>query len=152
MKKLSIVLLFVLLSIALIYSLSSRGGARVEFVNASGRVAAISVEVADTPQEQERGLMHRAHLGDDEGMLFVFRDDATRYFWMKDTPIPLDMVFVNGDGRVVDINYNATPNTEDVYASKEACRYVIEVNGGFCNKHSIRVGDLAKIDLAKIYV
>ncbi|MDI6896471.1 DUF192 domain-containing protein [Methanocella conradii] len=148
MKAGSIILLL-LIMLALPFlcylNLHTNDGTRVEFVNASGVVTTIPVEVADTPEEQEKGLMYRTHMDDDEGMLFIFSEDATRHFWMKDTPIPLDMVFVNSDYRIVDINYNATPKSEDVYTSKAICRYVIEVNGGFCREHCIGVGDQAKI-------
>lgn len=142
-----ILLLLIMLALASLCYLNMRAaeGCRVEFVNASGVVTTISVEVADTPQEQKKGLMYRTHMDDDEGMLFIFSEDATRYFWMKDTPIPLDMVFINSDYRIVDINYNAIPNSEGVYTSKAICRYVIEVNGGFCREHWIGVGDQVKI-------
>jgi uncharacterized membrane protein (UPF0127 family) len=68
-------------------------------------------------------------------------------FWMENTPLPLDMIFVNGQMAIVDINRNATPYSEDIYTSKESCKYVVEVNGGFCDKHGIREGDRMKVYL-----
>ncbi len=123
------------------------GGDRVEFTSANGTVTTVYVEVADTPGALQRGLMYRTSLGEHDGMLFVFGRDATQSFWMQNTPLPLDMIFVNSQMAIVDINRNATPYSERVYTSKDICRYVVEVNGGFCDKHGIREGDHIKIYL-----
>ena len=69
----------------------------------------VRLEVALTPEAQERGLMYRTALADDQGMLFVFPHDADHSFWMKNTLIPLDMVFITADGRVAGVHANATP-------------------------------------------
>lgn len=101
----------------------------------------VDVEVVDTLAEQEYGLMNRTSLGQYDGMLFVFASDRELSFWMKDTLIPLDMVFVNRSGAIVDINKNAIPMSENVFTAKSPCEYVVEVNGGFCDQHGIRIGD-----------
>jgi len=103
--------------------------------------AQVRVEVADTASERETGLMYRSHLDDDAGMIFVFGDPARLSFWMKNTEIPLDMIFADADGKIVGIvadaaPYTLTPRTADADAS-----YVLEVNGGFCARHHIAAGD-----------
>ncbi|HTX43836.1 MAG TPA: DUF192 domain-containing protein, partial [Methanocella sp.] len=146
-----VVAVLVILALAAAYYLSAYvigdEGDRVEFVNANGTVTTIYVEVADTPQAQQRGLMERASLDEHNGMLFVFSVDGPESFWMENTPLPLDMIFVNHELAIVDINHNATPYSRDVFTSKESCRYVVEVNGGFCDKYGIGVGDRMRIYL-----
>jgi len=151
MKASSIIVVatFILLALAAAYYLSTYAtgdeGARVEFVGPDGTVTTVYVEVADTLREVQDGLMYRTSLDEHKGMLFIFGTDSPKSFWMKNTPLPLDMVFVAGRMAVVDINRNATPNSTDVFTSKESCRYVVEVNGGFCDEHGIREGDRMKI-------
>ncbi len=92
----------------------------------------IRVEIADTPGSMMRGLMDREELCDDCGMLFVFDQDRPQSFWMKNTLIPLTMVFIRSDGTVVDV-LDAEPCVEDPcahYVPKEDAQYVLEVNKG----------------------
>ncbi len=146
-----IVATLIILALAAAYYLSMHAagddGSRVEFVSPDGMVTTVYVEVADTPQALKNGLMYRTSLGEHDGMLFIFDRDGPQSFWMRNTPLPLDMVFVNGEMEVVDINHNATPYSESVFTSRESCRYVVEVNGGFCEKHGIREGDRMNIYL-----
>ncbi len=141
----------IVLALAAAYYLSTYAtgyeGARIEFVDPDGTVTTVYVEVADTLPEVQDGLMYRTSLDEHKGMLFIFGTDSPKTFWMKNTPLPLDMVFVNGQMAVVDINRNATPNSTDVFTSKESCRYVVEVNGGFCDEHGISEGDRMRICL-----
>ncbi|MGA2910675.1 MAG: DUF192 domain-containing protein [Candidatus Microgenomates bacterium] len=109
---------------------------------------AINVEVADTPAERAQGLSGRSSLAADSGMLFVFETKAvTPIFWMKDMLIPLDFIWIGG-GRVVRIDKNVpfpAPGTPDAnlktYTAGEPIDYVLEVNGGFSDTNSIKVGD-----------
>jgi hypothetical protein len=119
-------------------------GYRPEVVFRGHDGAAVSVAVADTDYKQAIGLMDRKVLPADQGMLFVFRDDRQRNFWMKDTYIPLDQVYIRSDGTVVDINKNARPLDTVLYWSKP-CKYVVEVNGGYCDRHGINIGDKVQI-------
>lgn len=103
----------------------------------------INAEIADDEQEQTKGLMFREKLNENEGMLFVFGDEAMQTFWMKNTLIPLDMIFINKDFEIVDIK-NAVPCKEEpcaLYKSSKPVKYVLEVNGNFTAKNSIRIGD-----------
>ncbi len=140
-----IIVSVVILAVAAAYYLNTDaaddGGSRVEFFGSNGTATTVYVEVADTPQALQRGLMYRTSMDEHDGMLFIFSGDSPRSFWMKNTPLPLDMVFVNGSMAVVDINHNATPYSTDTFTSKDSCRYVVEVNGGFCEEHGIDIGD-----------
>lgn len=100
------------------------------------------VEIADSPGEHAQGLMFRESLPEGRGMLFVFEESAPRTFWMKDTKIPLDMVFLDENGTVVEVKDGVLPCAEDPcqqYRSKPA-RFVLEVNGGLAEKNGIDVG------------
>jgi len=100
----------------------------------------VSLEVAATPAERARGLMYRTSLAEGRGMLFVFDEDRNHSFWMKNTLIPLDMLFIARDGTVVGIHPNATPlSTADIAVGKLS-RYVLEVPGGYAARHGIVAG------------
>ena len=85
--------------------------------------------------------MFRKHLDNDAGMIFVFPDAAPRNFWMHNTEIPLDMIFVDSSFRVIGIAANATPETDTLRGVEGNSEYVLEVNGGFCAKNGIKSGD-----------
>ena len=103
--------------------------------------ASVTVEVADTEQQREVGLMFRKHLDDEAGMLFVFKDAEHRNFWMHNTVIPLDMLFADAGGRVIGIVANAEPFSDKAVGVEGGSEYVLEVNGGFCAKNGIKAGD-----------
>lgn len=109
----------------------------------------INVEYADTPEEQKQGLAKRASLGKNLGMLFVFPDEKIREFWMKDTLIPLEIMFIGTKGRINEI-ISMEPcllETElcTIYTSKNPARFAIEVNVGFTAKNRIIEGDILEI-------
>ncbi|MEK6826382.1 MAG: DUF192 domain-containing protein [Nanoarchaeota archaeon] len=107
----------------------------------------IKVETADDPEERMRGLMFRDSLGENEGMLFIFDDSQTRRFWMKNTLIPLDIVFISEDFEIINV-VEAVPCTEEpceIYRSAGNAKYVLEVNGGFNKRNNITAGDRAEI-------
>ena len=101
----------------------------------------IRLELAVTPEAQERGLMYRPSLAEDQGMLFVFPEDADHSFWMKNTLIPLDMLFITADGTVVGLHANATPLSTASITVGRPSRSVLEVPGGSAARHRIAVGD-----------
>ena len=103
--------------------------------------ATVAVEVANTTEQRELGLMFRKHLDDDAGMIFVFPDAAPRNFWMHNTAIPLDMIFADSSFRVIGIVANAKPDTDTLRGVEGHSEYVLEVNGGFCAKNGIKPGD-----------
>ena len=105
----------------------------------------ISVEVAKTNDERAKGLSNRTSLADKSGMVFVFNKDTKPVFWMKDTKIPLDMIWINDDKITkIDFNVQPEPNVADNrlkrYSAPSATDYVLEVNGGFSEKNGIKAG------------
>ncbi|HEX7968997.1 MAG TPA: DUF192 domain-containing protein [Stellaceae bacterium] len=101
-----------------------------------------TIELARSPEQQQQGLMFRRSLPADAGMLFDFGDTRPASFWMKNTLIPLDMLFIAADGRVADIHERAVPLSEATIQSKVPVRAVLEVNGGTVSRLGIRLGDL----------
>ena len=99
------------------------------------------MEVADTPEARTRGLMYRKELAANAGMLFVFPREEMLEFWMKNTPLPLDMIFIGADGKVVGIVERAQPFSTTPRGPGVPAQYVLEVNGGFAAEHGVRVGD-----------
>jgi len=79
-------------------------------------------------------------LGESKGMLFIFDDSQQRSFWMANTPLPLDIIFVNADYEIVRIHHNAQPFSEQNLPSGKPAKYVIETNGGYCVSHDIQEG------------
>lgn len=100
-----------------------------------------TIEVATTPEQQKRGLMYRTNLPDMHGMLFVFKPAQPVRFWMKNTPIPLDMLFIDDKGIITQIFHNATPRSTDLIPSKDKVRGVLELKGGTATQYHIATGD-----------
>jgi uncharacterized protein len=103
----------------------------------------VRVEVARTDPEREKGLMFRTELPRDRGMLFVFEDLAEHTFWMRNTLIPLDMIFIAEDRSVVGIVANAQPRTDTARTVRKPSRYVVEVSGGEAAAHGVAPGTRA---------
>ncbi len=112
----------------------------VAVIRGPGAAVEVSLEVAATPAERERGLMYRRSLAEGRGMLFVFDADGNQSFWMKNTLIPLDLLFIARDGTVVGIHANATPLSTANIAVGKPSRYVLEVPGGWAARHGIAAG------------
>ncbi|WP_428697101.1 DUF192 domain-containing protein [Stappia sp.] len=114
----------------------------LEIRSASG-VHRFEVEIADTPQARSFGLMHRQHLASDAGMLFDFKEDREVAFWMKNTLISLDMLFIDRTGRIAHIAADTVPLSEDLVPSREVVRFVLEVPAGTSAALGIAPGDMA---------
>jgi uncharacterized membrane protein (UPF0127 family) len=99
------------------------------------------VEVAANDATRLRGLMYRTQLAADAGMLFDFHNDQFRDFWMKNTVLPLDMVFIRADGTISSIAPNTTPYSEKVVSSQEPVRAVLEINAGRAAALDIQPGE-----------
>ena len=108
---------------------------------ASGEEVRFVVEIARTPAERSQGLMHRDRLEADEGMLFVYEAEQPVTMWMRDTRIPLDMLFIGAEGTIVKIRERAVPFSEEVINSEKPVVAVLEVNGGTASRYGIRPGD-----------
>ena len=110
-------------------------------IASKGGVHVFTVEIADTEAAREKGLMYRKSLPPGQGMLFDFHSDQPVRFWMKNTYIPLDMIFIRSDGRILNIAENTTPMSENEVPSAGPVKAVLEVRGGTARKLGIAPGD-----------
>ena len=114
-------------------------------IDRQGReIVCVGVEVAKTPDQRRLGLMYRKSLPKGNGMLFVFDSPKVQAFTMKNTFIPLDMVFINRNGRIVGLSENTRPQSPGPYKADQPSLYVLEVNASFCKAHGIAVGDTVR--------
>jgi uncharacterized membrane protein (UPF0127 family) len=103
----------------------------------------INAEIADNNEERTKGLMYRTEMGEYEGMIFIFENERQLTFWMKNTLIPLDMIFADDTGKIINIE-EAQPCKQEncpLYGSQGNAQYVLELNQGFCKQHNIQKGD-----------
>ncbi|MFA5386168.1 MAG: DUF192 domain-containing protein [Candidatus Paceibacterota bacterium] len=104
----------------------------------------IQAETAKNPYQLAKGLMFRKSLDENKGMLFTFPNEAYRSFWMKNTKIPLDLIFISKDKKIVDIKENFLPCSQTLcpsYKSILPAKYVLEVNAGFVQKNKVLIGE-----------
>jgi uncharacterized membrane protein (UPF0127 family) len=116
------------------------GTSELTIVSATGPHR-FTVEVAETPAQMEQGLMFRRTMAPDAGMLFDYKQPTMATMWMRNTLIPLDMLFVDAQGRIVNIQERAVPQSLDVIAATAPVRAVIELNGGTVARLGIAPGD-----------
>jgi len=109
-------------------------------IDSSGGPRRFSVEIAADDASRSMGLMHRTQLAPDAGMLFDFKSPIMAAFWMKDTPLPLDMLFVRADGTISTVAANAVPYSTSAIRSAEPIRVVVEINGGLARRLGIGPG------------
>ncbi len=113
----------------------------VTFLNTAGiEIATIDAALADDDNARNQGLMDVKSLPENAGMLFVFPDEAPRSFYMANTPLPLDIIFVNADSSIVRIHHSTTPFSSQSLPSEKPAKYVVETNAGFCVSHDIQEG------------
>ncbi|NVK34568.1 MAG: DUF192 domain-containing protein [Rhodobacteraceae bacterium] len=106
-----------------------------------GDTHTFQVEVARTAPQRAQGLMEREQMDADAGMLFVFEGAGERYFWMKDTPLSLDIIFISESGEIIHIANDTTPRSEKIIPSRGDALYVLEVLAGTAKRLGIRAGD-----------
>ncbi|HLT52276.1 MAG TPA: DUF192 domain-containing protein [Flavobacteriaceae bacterium] len=104
-------------------------------------IKTLNIEIADNEYERQTGLMYRTSMEDNQGMLFVFEDSRPRYFYMKNTKIPLDLIFLDDNDTIVSFQENAQPLNENTLPSNAAAKYVLEINAGLVEKWKLQVGD-----------
>ena len=114
-----------------------------------GKSVNLKVEIADSAEERALGLSHRKYLGDYEGMYFVFEQNTNMSFWMKDMLLPLDIIFVDETGFIVDIKEGQQPCASSCPSifSTSTYRYVLEVNSGFCSTNGVKIGNGVLVNL-----
>jgi len=113
----------------------------LQFLRKDGSTAvSITIEIADTPEARIKGLMERWSIADFHGMLFIFDKPEVQRFWMHNTPLSLDMIFVDENRRILNIAESTTPMSKQTYGSRGPAQYVVEVKAGFSKRHGIEEG------------
>ena len=105
-----------------------------------------NVEIADTKEKREKGLMFRSVLEEGEGMLFVLPKPYFANIWMKNTVLSLDIIFISEDNIIVDLLKEALPLSEAIYSSRMKTKYILEINSGLIEKLGIVIGDEVHIE------
>jgi len=142
-RKVRLLIIFIILFIGIVairVGESLAGGKKQVYIKDNS----FFVELAETKQEKERGLMFRERLASDSGMLFVYNDEERRSFYMKNTYIPLDIIWVDKEKKAVFIKKNARPGNSNDYETvhpQEKAMYVLELNAGASDKAGLEVGD-----------
>jgi len=119
-----------------------RGSAHFE----GTRAPEVEIEIAEHPAHRQRGLMYRRELGADQGMIFVFEQARLNRFWMHNTCISLDMLFISEDGTIVGIQESTPTMSDSTFASRCQSKYVLEVVGGFCRQHGVVAGQHVRLE------
>ncbi len=112
------------------------------FSDSTGNIKAkIDVQIANTDFDRQLGLMFRKSMSENQGMLFIFPQESVQSFWMRNTYISLDMIFVNTNKKIITVHKNTKILSDQSYQSTGPAKYVIEVDAGFSNRFKIKVGD-----------
>jgi uncharacterized membrane protein (UPF0127 family) len=117
---------------------------KVSIVGKDGREITFQVEIADTPAKREMGLQYRRELALDQGMIFLFPAEEQQSFWMKNTPLPLDMIFISADRKIVGIIENTVPFSLEARSVGTRSRYVLEINAGLSRRYGFKAGDTVR--------
>lgn len=104
-------------------------------------ITTLNIEIAESEYETQTGLMYRKGIQDNQGMLFIFKDEQMHSFYMKNTEFPLDIIFIKSDLTIASFQENAEPHNEDGLSSQVPIQYVLEVNAGLAQKWLLEVGD-----------
>lgn len=116
----------------------------LEIVTADGAIHPFEIEIARKPSQQARGLMFRERMAADAGMLFIYDPPREISMWMKNTLIPLDMIFIDRDGTIIRIEKRTVPGSLVPISSGKTARAVLEVNGGMTDRLGIAPGDVVR--------
>ena len=111
-----------------------------------GRETVFQIEIADTPAKRELGLQYRKELAADRGMIFLFPAPSVQSFWMKNTPLPLDMIFIGSDRKIVGIVEQTVPFSLDSRSVGTPSQFVLEINGGLSKRLGIGAGDSVRFE------
>jgi uncharacterized protein len=125
--------------------IACKGQPKVTIETSKGEVS-FQIEIAATPERREVGLMYRRELPPNHGMLFIFPGEKINSFWMKNTPIPLDMIFISRDRKIVGIVHETVPFSLDGRSVSVPSQYVLEINGGLSRRYGFKAGDAVRFD------
>lgn len=112
-------------------------------------ISKIDIEVADKDSSRIKGLMYRTKMDENQGMLFIFPKEEIQSFWMKNTYISLDIIYVNNEKEIVKIYKNTIPRSVNSLPSEKKSQYVVEVNGGYTDRYNIKEGDKINFVITK---
>jgi len=135
---------YILVLFVFFYAPDSYGAAKKIYIKTKKGAVPFIVEVVKTPDKLASGLMFRESLPENRGMLFDFGKEKVRQMWMKNTLLPLDMIFIKRSGRIVKISENTEPKSLDLISSEDPVRFVLEINGGLCQRLGIKKGDYVR--------
>jgi uncharacterized membrane protein (UPF0127 family) len=130
----------------LLQSAACQAEPKIVISTQNGREVIFQVEIADTPAKRELGLQYRKELPTERGMIFLFPIESQQTFWMKNTPIPLDMIFINRARKIVGIVEQAVPFTLEPRSVNGPSQYVLEIGGGLTKRYGIEAGDTVRFD------
>ncbi|MBI2089345.1 MAG: DUF192 domain-containing protein [Deltaproteobacteria bacterium] len=133
----------ILISLAL---LSCRPAPRVVLSARQGNEVKVDVEIADSPAKRAQGLQYRRELREDQGMLFLFPFASVQTFWMKNTPLSLDLIFIGSDQKIVGIIHGAVPFSTATLSVSSPSQFVLEVKGGLSRRWGIGAGDPVRFE------
>jgi len=123
-----------------------RADPNVAISTRQGREVVFQVEIADSPAKRELGLQYRRDLAPDRGMIFLFPAETEQTFWMKNTPIPLDMIFIDHERKIVGIVEQTVPFSLDARSVGKPSQFVLEINGGLTKRYGIQAGDRVRFE------
>lgn len=130
-----------LLALTLLYACSEQKKPCVLLHTGDGRTVRVGVELARTAGQRAMGLMYRKRLDSDRGMLFLFEREHTHQFTMRNTSLPLDMIFIDDSLHIAGTVEHTQPYANGPFGIERPSRHVLEVNAGFCSHHGIKAGD-----------
>jgi len=130
-----------------LYPLCNAGEQTLVIQTAVSGSMEFQVEIAETPEQRRQGLMHRRYLPAMSGMLFDYKSPKNVSFWMENTRIPLDILFIDQHGRIIKIHRNAVPQSRDYINSDGKVLAVLEVNAGVTDQYSIKTGDRVRHEI-----
>lgn len=125
---------------------SCRDHPRVVISTKEGKELTVRVEVADTPAKRELGLQYRQKLDEDQGMLFLYRSERAQTFWMKNTPVSLDIIFIGSGRRIVGIVQETVPFSTRTLSVPAPSQFVLEIKGGLSRQWGLKAGDLVRFE------
>jgi uncharacterized membrane protein (UPF0127 family) len=117
----------------------------ITITNIDNKLVPLNVEIAKTEAEQNQGLMNRYFLAEDWGMLFEYDKEEYRSFWMRNTPLPLSLAYINTEGEIVQLYSMSNSDGKKTYPSEDKVMYALEVNDGWFERFNIGVGCVVKI-------
>ena len=122
-------------------SFTKEGDLVIHKITSDSTEVKLDIEIAETEFETQTGLMYRNSMATNQGMLFIFNDVTQRYFYMKNTRFPLDIIYIGENKKIVSFQKNAKPLDENTLPSDAPAKYVLEINGGLVDQWSLKVSD-----------